>query len=300
MPGELCRRTRCRRAALGVLLAAVVVRGRRGSAADDRAALGPDSLRTPGDDWLLPDQPTPLYFADPRPTSQSDNVGLLAFYYPDADTKWDVGDSGTISLAAPRDPNAVHHFRNAEAAFQALKFWEHAADFEHVDGSRAFKLKGDRHGQEDWSYAGFGSNWKAMSAVLQAKFAPGSVLAHQLIGTGNAFLLEHNPVVGRDRRWSDNNDGSGRNWLGLQLMLLRDDIVGEVEGCWTDDIKKWIDTETGNWVNDEGANAWQLVIRKATSVVLTALDSGPKYPRPEPTRLIPHEPATEKPLEPTT
>lgn len=27
--------------------------------------------------------------------------------------------------------------------------------------------------------------------------------------------------------WSDNHDGSGKNWLGLQLMLLRDQIREE-------------------------------------------------------------------------
>ena len=30
-----------------------------------------------------------------------------------------------------------------------------------------------------------------------------------------------------DMVWSDNHDGSGKNWLGLQLMLLRDQIRGE-------------------------------------------------------------------------
>ena len=41
-----------------------------------------------------------------------------------------------------------------------------------------------------------------------------------------------------DRVWSNNQDGSGMNWLGLQLMLLRDEVRGECrsrvyEGPWT-------------------------------------------------------------------
>eukprot|EP00971_Amphidinium_carterae_P102336 2026061-Amphidinium_carterae.1 len=30
---------------------------------------------------------------------------------------------------------------------------------------------------------------------------------------------------GRDKVWSNNNIGDGKNWLGMQLMLLRDKIL---------------------------------------------------------------------------
>lgn len=45
-------------------------------------------------------------------------------------------------------------------------------------------------------------------------------------GLGNAFLLEHNARKGRDRYWSDDQDGSSFNALGLQLMLLRARLAG--------------------------------------------------------------------------
>lgn len=79
--------------------------------------------------------------------------------------------------------------------------------------------------------------------------------ASKLLETRDAFLLEHNSKSGRDKAcvhcmawhgilgkwtgddpveraanlrqiWSDNLDGSGKNWLGLQLMLLRDQLRG--------------------------------------------------------------------------
>eukprot|EP00971_Amphidinium_carterae_P105706 2093301-Amphidinium_carterae.1 len=34
------------------------------------------------------------------------------------------------------------------------------------------------------------------------------------------------PPTCRDDLWSDNHVGDGRNWLGLQLMILRDELRG--------------------------------------------------------------------------
>eukprot|EP00971_Amphidinium_carterae_P233561 4635160-Amphidinium_carterae.1 len=31
---------------------------------------------------------------------------------------------------------------------------------------------------------------------------------------------------GRDGIWSNNQNGSGKNWLGMQLMLVRDKLAG--------------------------------------------------------------------------
>jgi len=116
---------------------------------------------------------------------------------------------------------------------QACKFWPQAARFAACNGSQAFQLKRslEQDGiSPDYTYGGFGSNWKAMWAVLRAKFQPGplptskgvvtqpfglgSPLATRLVETGDSFLLEHNERTGRDLVWSDNQDGTGSNWLG--------------------------------------------------------------------------------------
>lgn len=132
-------------------------------------------------------------------------------------------------------------FENAEAAFQALKFKDNAHEFEKLDGAAAFKLKRSLAGREDWTYGGFGNNWLGMWHVLHKKFEPGSDLALKLLKTGDAFLLEHNEKHGRDKVWSDNLDGSGQNWLGLQLMLIRDELqersVASVSSARSDEVK---------------------------------------------------------------
>lgn len=186
------------------------------------------------------------------------STGLIAFYYPgfpDAcDTLCGCGFLGNfyccddlITVTAPRYQHQTHQFSNAEAAFQALKFWPIAYEFEPLNGSQAFQKKKALEGQEDFSYGGHGSNWSAMISVLRVKFKPGSVLASWLLMTGNAFLLEHNNKVGRDKIWSDNSDGSGSNWLGLLLMLLRDELrTPRQKGFnWTYWIQTHVNLETG-------------------------------------------------------
>ena len=78
--------------------------------------------------------------------------------------------------------------RCAEAAFQALKFWQVREEFIPLGGEAAYQLSAwlnegcsmfewdlGRHLATrmpvDRSYGGFGSNWWAMEAVLNAKFA---------------------------------------------------------------------------------------------------------------------------------
>ncbi|CAJ1401938.1 unnamed protein product [Effrenium voratum] len=105
------------------------------------------------------------------------------------------------------------------------KFWERKKLFQNASGAEAFRTKRQLQGMEAFSYAGHGSNWAAMRHVLTRKFQDPE-LCEGLLATGDALLLEHNPVPNRDCIWSDNSDGSGKNWLGLQLMLLRDELSG--------------------------------------------------------------------------
>ena len=67
-----------------------------------------------------------------------------------------------LKLQAPSRPGVTGHFKNAEAAFQALKFWGQAERFQSKTGNGAFRLKQELKGQEDWSYGGYGSNWDGM------------------------------------------------------------------------------------------------------------------------------------------
>lgn len=70
-----------------------------------------------------------------------------------------------------------------------------------------------------------GRNYQAMYEVLLEKFSDPELRA-ALLATGDAYLNEHNPVVGRDAIWSDNYDGTGLNLLGTLLMYVRQHCGG--------------------------------------------------------------------------
>jgi len=193
----------------------------------------------------------------PKPTPQTVTINtvkysLIAFYYPNQNTPWDdiynapfLGNFwpsdltitlGTNTTAKHQQPTLFH---TSEAAFQATKWWD-ADDFNGKsireqfsackDGNAAFRLRNhimgnpkkgySPHGPPpDYSYAGL-QREPAMRLVLDAKFADPTLRAG-LLATGNAYLLEHNNTVNRDRDWSDNRNGHGKNMLGKALMDLR-------------------------------------------------------------------------------
>ncbi|CAE8602302.1 unnamed protein product, partial [Polarella glacialis] len=163
----------------------------------------------------------PLAIKDPRPGCEEPSVDLFAFYYSGREEDCDLlcgasflanfyplGAEG-LKLEAPSNTKQ-YMFSNAEAAFQALKYWDRAQEFEGLDGQAAFHKKSQLCGKEDWTYAGFGGNWNAMLAALRAKFKRPSRMATALVKTGDAFLLEHNSSLGRDEQWSDGGNGEGR------------------------------------------------------------------------------------------
>lgn len=119
-------------------------------------------------------------------------------------------------------------YRCAEAAFQAQKFpLQYHQMFANCDGDQAFQLARRLEGEgvrlpADWRAGG---NVRAMEGVLEAKFQQHPFLAHCLLATENAYLVEHCPRQ-RDRFWADGTDGSGENKLGQLLMQLRQRLGG--------------------------------------------------------------------------
>lgn len=237
------------------------------------------------------DTPTPnataVMFQDPRPNKRRKEVGVIGFYHPGRDEAWDklcgggfcgnfwdLGGAGmrlTAHESYHGGPGEAQSFENAEAAFQSLKFWDKADKFANLNGDQAFQLKKSLAGQEDFTYARYGSNWAGMFACLWAKFAQNAELSEALKKTGDAYLLEHNSVAGRDKCWSDNFVGDGTNWLGLQLMLLRDQLQGEE--AWMQYITKdlQIDMSTGRPGNSESADAWLAIVKAARDALVDVL-----------------------------
>lgn len=218
-------------------------------------------------------QPTMLHF-DPGAVEAlwPRNAGLVAFYFPGTEEPWDklCGCSFLGNFYPSKILLAGCQYKTAEAAFQALKFGpEYFARFSLLGtGDEAFKLKRqlERQGLADPSFTGRGSNWGAMLEVLRSKFHRGSSLAAALLGTGDAFLLEHNSVAGRDAVWSDNHNGEGMNWLGMQLMLVRDELASKK--MWTRGIQDVIDVSSGQW---RRRVQWQSLVRAASQQLGLAL-----------------------------
>ena len=158
---------------------------------------------------------------------------LVAFYYPGYNEPWDkVFNAPFLGNFYPCQFSLTiggikGTFHNAEAAFQATKWWGNAADrklFENaLTGADAFKIKKGLP-NPDYGYYGLGRDG-AMLAVTSAKFNLPD-FKQGLLQTGSAYLLEHNAVVGRDNYWSDDHNGTGKNMLGITLMKVRQGLGG--------------------------------------------------------------------------
>jgi ribA/ribD-fused uncharacterized protein len=107
-----------------------------------------------------------------------------------------------------------------EHYFQAQKF----AGTEHAEAMRlepspmiAARMGRDRSKplRPDWESV----KEEVMLKALLAKFTQHALLRAQLVGTGDAQIVEHTT---NDSYWGDGGDGSGGNRLGILLMKVRD------------------------------------------------------------------------------
>lgn len=208
-------------------------------------------------------------------------VAVCGFYYPGFDERWDqlcnCGFLGTFFDMGARAlemelQGATRNFTNAEAAFVACKFGHIAGEFSKLSGDEALQRKLELSGKEDYSYAGFGSAWNAMYAVLEAKFRQGSLYAKALEATGDSFLLEHEGQRGcADDVWTDQCEVDCANWLGIQLMLLRDRLTGD--RSWTNYLESVIDTGIGRPYDDSKGGPWQEATRTAKRALDAAVEA---------------------------
>jgi predicted NAD-dependent protein-ADP-ribosyltransferase YbiA (DUF1768 family) len=213
---------------------------------------------------------------NPKPMQVSvgnQSYSLIAFYY---DGKNGVIDKGSVddifqayylanfyqvddSNKIKLDINGITaSFYTAEAAFQATKWWHDDTirkQFEQANsGSDAYKLSKNLT-ISDSNYAGLGPDG-AMYNVLMSKFSQ-TELQNGLLATDDAYLLEHNPVKGRDKKryWSDDYDGAGKNMLGKTLMKVRAVYGGKPAPCDDCDVKNFSTAvnEAANKASTHGA-----------------------------------------------
>jgi len=230
---------------------------------------------------VLTAYPDAVVMKDPRQRGTSE-IGLVGFSHPGHDEAWDVlcgagflsnfYDLGSNSLPVevPNNPGNQCIFLSAEAAFQAIRHWPRAKQFQHLNAGDAFRLSRHLSGQEDWTYGGFGSAWEGMASILRIKFARGTAMAKALLTTKDSFLLHHNTADFRDALWSDNGDGEGKNLLGMQLMLIRDELSGNYG--WTDFIRRicGVDLQSGS-IPETEEEPWQETVRIARVALVSKL-----------------------------
>lgn len=117
-------------------------------------------------------------------------------------------------------PTSEHYFqaqKHAGTAYaEQIRRAPTPTDAASLGRDRAHPMRRDWYGVRD----------DAMRTALRAKFTQHKDLGALLLGTGDAYLVEHTP---NDRYWADGGDGRGRNRLGLLLMELRGELRAEAE-----------------------------------------------------------------------
>ena len=177
--------------------------------------------------------------------------GVIGFYYPGhddpIDKKCNTGFLGNFykcnkKIIVKDNNNNIIKVNNTEAYFQAKKFTHKSHIFKlfnNATGEQSFQIKKKYPNDTNKNfyklrklhsyftniptlgYLSLPGSIVTMFEGLYQKFFSNNDLKNLLLNTYNAFLLEHNSTIGRDKIWSNNNDGSGSNILGLLLMIIR-------------------------------------------------------------------------------
>jgi len=224
-------------------------------------------------------KPRQVLFADPRPNARH-QIGVCGFSDRQTQGPCDALESmsgcGFLSNSFGADldleVNGIQmKFTNAEAAFQALLFSTNAKRFENLSGEEALQLARDLSGRgfEDPDHGGYGTSWKAMQAVIKAKFKVNTPLDIALQKTGDDFLLCHSFDHDPNATWSNGANGQGTNWLGMQLMLIRSNRTGWKR--WTTFIQSQVDTLTGRPLYNCRDNHFQDAVKRASEALQAVL-----------------------------
>lgn len=103
------------------------------------------------------------------------------------------------------------------------------------------------------------NSWRAMRAVLEAKFAPNSAVAAVLLKSGDAFLLDTGEALQSDPPLEDMPE----NWIGLLLMIVRDKLSKST--AWTEYIQNVCDLENGK--GSKASLTWQADVQAAKAAI---------------------------------
>ncbi|AYV79436.1 MAG: hypothetical protein Faunusvirus14_3 [Faunusvirus sp.] len=156
-------------------------------------------------------------------------MSFLPFYKPQdiLNTLYECGYMGnfynldvTIKLFGKN-----YTFPTSENAFQASKSTctSDVEKFLKISPGSAFTTGRKIKLRDDWEKM----KDRVMYDIVLAKFMQNEEIKTLLIETGDKYLLEHTPYPGRDKHWANDNDGTGKNMLGIILMQVRKAIGGK-------------------------------------------------------------------------
>lgn len=109
------------------------------------------------------------------------------------------------------------HYLNSEAAYQAQKCPDRAAEFAALEPMESKRLGRKVTMREDWDIV----KQPIMLRIVRAKFQQNPALAEKLLATEDATLIEGN--YWKDVYWGV-CDGVGENHLGKILMQVRKEL----------------------------------------------------------------------------
>ena len=108
----------------------------------------------------------------------------------------------------------TEHYFQAQKFIHDKDYYNEIRNATHPGSAASLGRSRDRKIRDDWEEV---KDYIMYIAVL-SKFTTHADLRELLLSTGNAYLVEDSPV---DYYWGIGADGSGRNKLGLTLMLVR-------------------------------------------------------------------------------
>ena len=150
-------------------------------------------------------------------------------YYPEKNFVVFYGNKGQDLLGNfwPMPKNISYNgvkANNIEALYHSAKFpLKISKKFNGLTAIKSFFLsrKYKKYVRQDWELV----KEDVMLDLLRIKFH-NPLCALVLLATGSRYLVEHNPIKGRDNYWSDDHNGTGLNRLGILLMKIRKELHG--------------------------------------------------------------------------
>lgn len=150
------------------------------------------------------------------------NTGIFGNFWPHKKYR---NDQQNLELKVKIN-NKEYTFSSSEVAFQASKC-KNDEDINkftcyNFHSGDSFRLGRKVELIENWDKIKI----DVMLNILECKFMQYENLKNILLSTDDALLIEHTPIKGKDTFWADDNDGTGKNNLGIALMKTRVKLGG--------------------------------------------------------------------------